>query len=178
MYLKQSKITVAEEPYLYLLCDTIGLLKFMNQNGRYKKSLIDVMTTHRGNPRNPNWRFELTSFVLEAYNQEKKKKEVMYSMILGQDEVASLARIGYGKHEGYIDAVHTNVNFRGKKLCQKNLNRLLDIMYQRFEIDTVTLNVVIDNAPAIKCYKNCGFKIMRKFKQTDGVDNYRMKVKL
>ena len=60
----------------------------------------------------------------------------------------------------------------------KNLNRLLDIMYQRFEIDTVTLNVVIDNAPAIKCYKNCGFKIMRKFKQTDGVDNYRMKVKL
>lgn len=57
----------------------------------------------------------------------------------------------------------TDVNFRGKSICQKLTSVLCEDLF--LTVEHIGLNVSAENAPAIKCYKNLGFEIIHEYRE-------------
>ena len=162
MYNKFKNIINKTKKYKLIFCDTPALLLFLKYNKNYKKSLIEIMKIHRDKD------FEIVDFVIENYLYEEKGKKVKYLIIYNNKEIVSISRIIYDEKIGYINAVHTNIKFRRKKLCQRNIKKLITLTNNLCNIKIFELEVDIDNIPAIKCYKRCGFKIVKKYNNKFG----------
>lgn len=169
MYQKFDDIVIKNNKYKFIFCDTIGLLMFVkNKNNiNYKESLIKIMKMHRNN------NFEILDFVIENFFAEKKDKKVKYLIIHDNNEILSTSRIIYDKEVGYINAVHTNIKFRGKSICQSNIQKLITLTNDLFNIKIFQLDVDIDNISAIKCYEKNGFEIIEKINNHHG-EYYKM----
>jgi ribosomal protein S18 acetylase RimI-like enzyme len=55
--------------------------------------------------------------------------------------------------------VFTNEKYRGNKICQKNIDKIIKLTKHMFT--TYELEVDPNNIAAIKCYENIGFKFIK-----------------
>jgi len=173
MYQKKSSIIIKTIKYKLIFCDTQALLIFIQSNVNYKKSLIEIMK------KGTDKYFDILNLVIKNYSEtETSKKNVKYLLIYNNEEILTISRVIYDKKKGYIDAVNTNKNFRGNKLCQRSIKKLITLTYDIFNVKIFELEVDVDNIPAIKCYKNCGFNIMKQYNDIDGVPTYKMMIKI
>ena len=58
--------------------------------------------------------------------------------------------------------VFTNKKYRGNKICQFNLNKLIELI--KHLCNSYKLEVNNNNIPAIKCYENIGFIFVKEIK--------------
>lgn len=143
----------------YEFFNTIELLIFFRHRDKLFDSIIRLMTQHREHD------FMLFDFVIEAYHRyQKYGQDVKYLLAYRQNEIITISRLFYKNENGFINAVHTNKKYRGKGYCRKNLKKLTDLANKKLKINKFTLEVEIDNIPAIKCYEKVGFKIKKKIK--------------
>ena len=156
MFPKFYDITIKKIKYNFIFCDTFRLLVFLRWNINYEKSLTKIMKLHRSK------HFNILDFVIENYLYNEKNKKVQYLIIFNDNEILSISRLIFKNKLGYINAVHTNIDFRRKKLCFRNITKLIKLGNKLFDINKFELDVDVDNIPAIKCYKKCGFKIYKK----------------
>ncbi len=163
MYQKIGKMGT----YHYIFCDTVGLLLFLKFNEKISQSLVDIMEEHRGHE------FNIIDFVIEYFDAKEKNNETLYLFLFDDNEIITTSRLIYNNKTGYINAVHTNKKFRGKKLCQKTIKRLITLATKKTNIKKIELDVEVDNIPAIKCYERSGFRIIKKFS-----DYYKMRMSI
>ena len=160
--------------YKYTYCNTFGLLMFCSNNVVLQNSLKNIMISHR----RPG--FEIYNFVLEEFfcMNEKIPLTVNYLLIHTDDEIVGISRIMYNEENsiGVISAVHTSLEHRGKKVCQLNIGKLVELTRTKYKIKRFELGVDITNRSAIKCYKNIGFEIYGDIKHYKNSDDYQMKL--
>lgn len=65
----------------------------------------------------------------------------------------------------YINMVYTNPEYRGKQLCQTNINILIKKTKKIFNLYELEVNP--DNTAAIKCYEKLGFNYVKTIKYKD-----------
>lgn len=51
---------------------------------------------------------------------------------------------------------------RNKGYCRKMIQKLISIAFNELSLNNLTLKVYEKNAPAVKCYNNCGFEVKGK----------------
>jgi hypothetical protein len=61
--------------------------------------------------------------------------------------------------------VYTNPEYRGQKICQTNIEYIINLTKKY--IKTYELKVDVDNIAALKCYENNGFKKIREYETKD-----------
>ena len=83
-----------------------------------------------------------------------------HSEIYFKDNSAKLCRILIG-----------NIKYRGKGICEKIIQKLVDISFENINIKKVELSVFDWNIPAIKCYKKVGFQFDRENIKTAKIKN-------
>lgn len=65
-----------------------------------------------------------------------------------------------------LSMVHTNSSYRNQQFCQKNISLLVKNINKTVKsLNKFVLSVEINNIPAVKCYKNCGFVIIKTQKK-------------
>ena len=151
-------VSIANVKYHYILCSTVKLFAFLRTHQNLKQSFIGLMVQHR------NQRFDLTDFAMEEYLYSNQNKKIKYCVIFNSNHILSTLRIVYNtdaKENGYLNLVHTNESFRGRKLCTTNLQIIVKFA-KHFNLSTLLLNVNNDNDAAIKCYTRCGFTLLKK----------------
>ena len=151
-------VSVANVKYQYILCSTVKLFAFLRNHQNLKQSFLGLMVQHR------NQRFDLTDFAMEEYLYSNQNKKIKYCVIFNSNHIVSTLRIIYNadaKENGYLNLVHTNESFRGRKLCTTNLQIIVKFA-KHFNLSTLLLNVNNDNDTAIKCYTRCGFTLLKK----------------
>jgi predicted GNAT family acetyltransferase len=70
--------------------------------------------------------------------------------------------------------VYTNPDYRGQKICQTNIQTLIDSSNET--IKTYELEVDAKNPAAIKCYENVGFKKIKTYELEKDHSYYLMKI--
>lgn len=155
MYQKFGNITNNNEKFNYIYCDTHGLLLFLINNKIYKKSFIKILKEHRSNNN------EIINLVIENYNHEKRKDKLNYLLIYNKKEIICTSRISINKI-GLIQFVHTKTKYQNRKLCQQNVKKIMSLTNKYLKINKFQIGVSKTNKPAIKCYLNCKFKIIKQ----------------
>jgi len=141
----------------YKILNIYDLTSWCHRHYKLQLSLENLMTVHRD-----NIKFSIVSFIREnlisAYPY-KCKLIIIYDKEL--NKIIGIARsqltdIIDGTKYYLISAVHVDKDYRGQKICQRMLTKLI----HRYDSDKFTLNVYANNYPAIKCYEKVGFKII------------------
>lgn len=98
----------------------------------------------------------------------------IFYVICLEDEIISTSRLIYNieQNNAYINMVYTNPNYRGKKICQTSINKLISLTKKQFNI--YELEVDPDNISAIKCYENIGFKFIKTIKYESSKGDYHL----
>ena len=106
--------------------------------------------------RNSN-KFQIIGLIYEDLRDHPSITQ--YFIIYKNDEIISTSRIISSKKSAYINMVFTNPKYRGKKICQNNIQKLIKLTDN---FNTYELEVEPDNVPAIKCYESIGFKYVKQ----------------
>ena len=128
----------------YNIFTTSQLLVWLNKNIKYKISFENLLKVHR-----------TKNFILKDLVKENKNTP-NYQLGYNNNEIITISRIF---NNGYIDLVHTNIKFRGLKLCQISIEKFITNKKIK-NIKKFSLYVYKKNIPAIKCYQNLGFNII------------------
>ncbi|RMF56945.1 MAG: N-acetyltransferase [Calditrichaeota bacterium] len=72
-----------------------------------------------------------------------------------------LCEVNLERKTGKLARVLVPPQFQGKGVATQMITQVLNIAFMKFGLDTITLNVVIFNLPAIACYKKVGFQIVK-----------------
>ncbi len=86
--------------------------------------------------------FELEYFILGFSNSEKKI------------DVVGILRLWFHGSRGYINMVRVDPKHRGQGLCTTLMDYLVNEVGHQMSI---TLHVLSDNVPAVRCYTKSGF---------------------
>jgi len=141
---KEEKVT---NEFKYKLVNYNELIEWLTINPELKKSIETCIQDLRGYP-----------FKVEQLKKEEKEKDTLYFFIYTQEEMITSSRLFYFSDSfGYINFVYTNPKYRGQKMCQKNIQLLVQLTTDVYNIKTYELDVEIDNQSAIKCYESNGF---------------------
>ena len=168
-------ITNNKNKYKVYFCDVYGLIDFFKINEKIINNFENIMKAHR--PNDQNYKFskifneDIMTFHMVGFT-------ILYQFIYNPKnfEIITIARIGINKGLAEFSMVHTNINYRGQKFCQKNINLFMNniITIKNYKgIKKFSLDVRITNIPAIKCYETCGFVI-----QSNDKDHYLMEKKI
>ena len=127
------------------------------------KSIEDLVSIHRNNPKYLPYVFTMSKFFSELkysnsneYNKIINNSKISY--IIDNGKVIAICRGVYKpyKNSVYISMVHVSESYRGKGLCNQVLGNLIK-SYKG--INYFDLEVEKNNVPAVKCYSKLGFKI-------------------
>jgi hypothetical protein len=153
--------------YKYIFCDIYGILDFFKINEKLIYSFENLMKDHRPNDKNYNY--------TKIFNEDIITYHIngftfLYQFIYDPQnfEIITIARIGINMKSAVFSMVHTNINYRGQKFCQKNINLFINnicLIKKYKNIKIFSLYVLDTNIPAIKCYETCGFIIKSNNKQ-------------
>jgi len=147
-------VTINKIKYNYIYCDLIELLKFLKINNNYTRCFLNLMRIHR------NKNFEIFHLVLENDRELKKNIKTKFLIIYNEKDIVSFSRLNYTTKIGYISMVHTNLNYRGKKICQGNIKKLINL--SKKNLKEFELYVLQNNISAIKCYERCKFVVSKE----------------
>ena len=103
----------------YYFCDIHGLIDFFKINKKLIYSFENIMKIHRPNDIN----FVYTKiFNEDIIVHHMDGFVVLYQFIYNPTnfEIITVGRIGINKEMANFSMVHTNINYRNQKFCQKN----------------------------------------------------------
>ena len=105
----------------YYFCDIHGLIDFFKINEKLIYSFENIMKIHRPTDTNFVYTkiFNEDIIVYHMYGFV-----VLYQLIYNpvNFEIITVGRIGINKEMADFSMVHTNINYRNQKFCQKNIN--------------------------------------------------------
>jgi predicted GNAT family N-acyltransferase len=98
--------------------------------------------------------------------------ETLYFIIYKSNEIIATSRLIYkpSSKSCYINMVFTNEKYRGNKICQNNIKKIISLTKNMFNI--YELEVKPENFAAIKCYENVGFVFVKTVTYTKNGSNY------
>lgn len=122
----------------------------------------------------PLFKFPITNRQLNTYTSNKKRYiykviDVNSNLVIGH---AELNNIDFTNRNARICRILVgDTSFRNKGYGKQIINALIKIAFNELKLHRLDLGVYDFNTAAIKCYKNCGFKIEGLFKENTKVDN-------
>ena len=153
-----NSLTHNNKKYNYFFGNLYQLTDIFKLNIKLTQSFNTILALHR-NVESFNYSRILFDEDLQEYY--KNKSESYYFIIYDKNNIVTTSRIIINKNNGYINMVHTNIKYRGHGFCNKNISKLISIT----NVKQYTLNVLINNEHAVKCYLSCGFTIIKMNKQ-------------
>lgn len=147
-----------------------NMIRWFIKHNDYLRQFENIMQIHNNNPN-----YNLGTFISSNTSSKYKIPLVGKLILLIDKSNKKLAGSAVGELETsakiYISNVFVHEMYRGKKLCQNMIQKLIE------SYDNVELKFVLDvnklKISAIKCYENVGFKILQEkhfFK--DGVKSF------
>jgi len=166
-----SSITINNKKYKYKIFDTLGLIDLIRNNKKFIESLENAIKLYRKDPS-----FEISNLVKE-WIYYRPDDTTTYFIVYKKDVIISTMRFYYNldKKSGYFNLVYTNPDYRGQKICQTNIEHIINLTNKY--IKNYELEVDITNIPAIKCYENNRFKKIKKYKMHNN-EYYLLRLKI
>ena len=98
--------------------------------------------------------------MIEDQYMRKHGRKTRFMVIYKNNDIVNISRISYKKekNKGLIGTVHTKKEYRGRKICQENIKKLIDHTNKKYKITHFSLGTEVDNISAQKCYERVGFK--------------------
>jgi len=162
-----GEILINNTKFNYILFDINTLIILMKIKKKLIKSLEECIKSLRQQDN-----FNIIRLVSE--NVLHYPYETLYFMIYKKNEVIGTSRIMYKQtsKKCYINMVFTNEKYRGNKICQNNIKKLIELTKNIFNI--YELEVRPDNVIAIKCYENIGFTFIKIDKYNNNIMRYKI----
>ncbi len=160
-----KSFTHNKNKYKYIFGDIHGLIDFFKLDIRIIPNFENLLKAHRPNDVD----FKYTKIINEDIDAYLYQKVTTYYQIIYDPKTWNLITIARGNilpesNVCMFSMIHTNSSYRNQKFCQKNIN-LFICNLKSISINKFALYVEIDNTPAVKCYENCGFKIIKVHKE-------------
>ena len=151
----KGQIKIDDEIYKYKLFDIHEMIEIIKNHNKLALSLEECIGLLRGEKN-----FTILNIILEDITYHPHN--TLYFIIYKGHEVITTSRLIFNSNSktGYINMVFTNSKYRGKHMCQINLEKLISLT----KLKMYELEVEIDNVAAIKCYQNVGFKNIKKIR--------------
>ncbi len=152
---KFGDITINKKYFKYILFDINQLIILIKTKEKLIKSLEESIRALRKEEH-----FNIYKLIEE--NIKIHPYETLYFIIYKSNEIIATSRIIFKQKSKscYINMVFTNEKYRGNKICQFNINKLIELTKHLF--NSYKLEVYNNNIPAIKCYENVGFKFVKE----------------
>ena len=162
-----NSIKINNIKYDYKLFDTNELIEMIRKKLKFIESLEKTIQNYRNNKK-----FVITDLIREYINSEPKSL-TKYSIIYKKNIIISTCRFFYTKIYCYFSLVYTHPDYRGQKICYNHIKKIINLYKDTIKI--YYLYVDKDNIPAIKCYENLNFKIIKSY---DDRNEYVMQLKI
>lgn len=160
-----NSIKINNIKYDYKLFDTNELIEMIRKKLKFIESLEKTIQNYRNNKK-----FVITDLIREYINSEPKSL-TKYSIIYKKNIIISTCRFFYTKNKCYLSLIYTHPDYRGQKICYNHIKKIINLY--KDTIKKYDLHVDKDNIPAIKCYENLNFKIIKSYD-----DSYLMQLKI
>ncbi len=160
-----KSFTHNKKKYNYIFADIHGLIEFFKLDLRIIPNFENLLKAHRPNDVD----IKYTKIINEdIYAYLYEKVTTYYQIIYNSKtwDIITIARgnVLYDSGVCMFSMIHTNSSYRNQKFCQKNIN-LFICNLKSMSVKKFSLYVEIDNVAAVKCYENCGFKIIKVHKE-------------
>lgn len=159
-FYNKGDITISTKTYKYNLFNTLELINIIKYNSELTKSIEQCVCNLRKREK-----FNILDLISEAIRENSLE---CYYFIIYDDsnyKVISTSRIFFD-HEnaiGNICMVYTSEEERNKGVCKIMMHKLIELSSSLLKCKIFRLDVLSDNAPAIKCYEHVGFVFQREF---------------
>ncbi len=164
--IKIKELIINDVKYESIMFNINGLIKLMKIK---PKLIFESLTKSIGLLRKNN-NFDIYDLIKENINMYPYTN--IFYIICLEDVIISTSRLIYSPEQknAYINMVYTNQDYRGKKICQISLNKLINLTKKRFDIYELEVNP--DNISAIKCYEKIGFTFVRTINYKSSKGDY------
>jgi len=170
--MKKGIIKNHDIKYNYILLNFSEFIIMIQKNKLLRKSIEKLISVHRN-----RINFKIITLLYEALYEMEYEKNTFYFFIYKDNEIITSSRLIIDKKKnGFMNLVHTNINFRNLGFCKKNINKFLYLMKDYCK--KIILHVEKNNISAIKCYLSVGFNY-KKIKNNQSDFNtmiYRYKI--
>jgi RimJ/RimL family protein N-acetyltransferase len=169
--IRDGSIHINDKSYKYKLFNTLGLIELIRHNSSFTNRLEEAIKLYRKNDT-----FEISDLVTE-YIYYRSDHITLYYIVYNAKDIVSTVRfyLQEAKKTAYFNMVYTNPEYRGQKICQTNIQALIDSSNKT--IKTYELEVDANNPAAIKCYENIGFKKIKTYELEKDHSYYLMRLK-
>ena len=167
-----GSMTYNNKKYKYKIFDTLGLVDLIRHNKKFTESLENAIKLYRESPN-----FHISNLVKE-WIYYRPDDTTTYFIVYKKDVIISTMRFYYNldKKSGYFNLVYTNPDYRGQKICQTNIEHIINLTNKYMK--KYELEVDVTNIPAIKCYENNGFKKIKKINYGNNQLYYLLRLKI
>lgn len=77
---------------------------------------------------------------------------------------------GINSNNAYeVDIFIGDISQHNKGIGRRSINLLIEYLNKKNQVDMIVMCPLKNNSSAIKCYENCGFKVIKKFKIEDTI---------
>lgn len=137
-------------------CD--GMLEWMHDE--------EVMHSFRKDMRNRT-REDVLKFIENAKDIPANGEDLHYAVVDESDEyMGTISLKAFNEKDGNAEyAISLRRKFWGKGVGQSATEKLLEIAFQKMNLERVYLNVLANNERAIRLYEKCGFQMEGEFKK-------------
>ena len=101
----------------------------------------------------PQWQYPLTR------EQLAPEEDEIYSIYVDGTFVGILQQVARHEHSVHLGRILIDPDKRGQGLGPQALGLMCRELFRDPDMDFISLNVYLDNAPARRCYEKCGFKV-------------------
>lgn len=119
-------------------------------------------TNTRGEMFLRQWAGELWSFPLQQ-QQILAEADTIYSVFEAEKFLGMLQIIRIEEKNAHIGRFVLNPEETGKGIGAAALQQLCEFLFQKYTVNSITLNVFAFNEAARKCYQKCGFRVLEEF---------------
>ena len=169
--IRDGSVQINDKSYKYKLFNTLGLIELIRHNSTFTNKLEKAIKLYKKNDT-----FKISDLVTD-YIYYRPDHITLYYIVYNTKDIVSIVRfyLQEAKKTAYFNMVYTNPEYRGQKICQTNIQTLIDSSNET--IKTYELEVDANNPAAIKCYENVGFKKIKTYDLEKDHTYYLMKLK-
>ena len=160
-----KKIQINHHKYDYLICDSSGLEEHFSEP-ELRKSMESLMRQNR----NPKSKFE--DLLSES---SRTKYSTMFFILIYEKKVISTCRSISNGSSSRLNFVQTSKEYKRMGMCSNLVKRVVRHLESSGK-KMVTLGVLKDDIPAIRCYQKVGFEVIGEKKNVLGDQEYTMRI--